>query len=151
MARIVSIVYKPANVERKPADHYARLPIGTATLVVGAGIQGDTKGRVSGNRELNVMFAETMADLAAEGFQIAPGALGEQIIVEGLDRESAVTGTKLRIGTDAVIELTMPRVGCSRFEHIQGLPKGNARGRMGFIARVVEGGDIALGDEVITA
>jgi hypothetical protein len=44
---VVSIVYKPADVESKPPDHCARVALERAILVEGSGIEGDTKGRGS--------------------------------------------------------------------------------------------------------
>ena len=53
MPHIVSIAYTPAHVERKPAEHYARVPHDRAVLVEGRGIVGDVKG-AGGDRQLSV-------------------------------------------------------------------------------------------------
>jgi MOSC domain-containing protein YiiM len=55
---------------------------------------------------------------------------------------------RLRLGESAVLEVATPRAGCSRFAHIQGRPIPEARGRMGFMARVVSGGALTVGDAV---
>jgi MOSC domain-containing protein YiiM len=154
MPHVVSICYKPAGVEQRPADHFARLVVAEAVLVEGHGIDGDAKGgrdkHGTNKRQLNVMFAETMAGLRAEGFKAAPGELGEQIVVAGLDESALTPGTRLALGGSAVIEVTLPRTGCDRFAHIQGKPKEIARGRLGIMARVVTGGTVRTGDEVRT-
>ncbi|MGL4552975.1 MAG: hypothetical protein ACRC33_17505, partial [Gemmataceae bacterium] len=72
MPTVTSITHKPADAERRPADRFSRVPLPRATLVAGRGIDGDTKGRFEG-RELNVLRAETVAELNAEGFRTAPG------------------------------------------------------------------------------
>jgi MOSC domain-containing protein YiiM len=146
MPRLVSIVYTPAGVERKPADRYARVPLERATLVEKHGIEGDRKGS-KGSRQLNVMRAETLQDLAAEGLHTGPGEMGEQLVIEGLDRDLFAEGTRLRIGT-AVIEVGIPRTGCDRFEHIQSRTKQSVAGRLGVLACVVTGGEVSVGDEV---
>ncbi|HKB01892.1 MAG TPA: MOSC domain-containing protein [Gemmataceae bacterium] len=150
MPHIVSITYTPAGVERKPADYYARVPVDRAALVEGQGIEGDLKGG-RGRRQLNVMFAEALAGLAAEGRQVGPGQMGEQLVIAGLDPAAFAEGSRLRLGPTAVIEVTLPRTGCERFEHIQGVPKELVAGRLGVMARVVAGGEVALGDEVVPA
>jgi MOSC domain-containing protein YiiM len=94
------------------------------------------------------MLAEFVSQLQAEGFRAAPGELGEQIVLAGLDPGSLAEGVRLRLGKSAVIEFINLRTGCSRFEHIQGRPKTSVAGRLGFMARVIQGGEIALGDEV---
>ncbi|MBS0266171.1 MAG: MOSC domain-containing protein [Planctomycetes bacterium] len=147
MATIVSIVYSPPTDEPRPQDHYHRVPLTTAQLVVGHGIEGDRKGRWKG-RELSLMSAETLAILAAEGFRTAPGELGEQLIIEGLDVNTLPQGARLQLGSTSIVEVTEPRTGCDRFEHIQGKFKGLVRGRFGVLTNVVQAGSITVGDSV---
>jgi MOSC domain-containing protein YiiM len=144
---IVSISYRPAHVEQRPEDHYARIPLERATLIEGRGIEGDTKGCAK-DRELNVMRAEAVAELQQEGFRTAPGELGEQLVIAGLDPAVLVPGVRLRLGEAAVIEVVSARTGCSRFAHIQGKPIKAAAGKMGIMVRVVCGGAIAVGAAV---
>ena len=147
MPHLVSIAYRPADIEQRPQDRYARVPVERAKLVEGHGIDGDTKGRFP-KRELNVILAEIVEQLRAEGFRAAPGELGEQLVIAGLGPDVLTPGVRLRLGETAVIEITAPRTPCSRFAHIQGRTIKSARGRIGVMARVVCGGDIALGDAV---
>jgi len=147
VAHIVTIVYTPADVERRPEDHFARVPLARAVLLEGHGIAGDIKGR-NDSRQLNVMLVETVEQLRAEGFRTAPGELGEQIVIAGLEPDTVAAGVRLRLGETAVIEIIYPRVPCSRFARIQGHPKDAARGRIGFMARVVRGGEISVGNPV---
>jgi MOSC domain-containing protein YiiM len=144
MAHIVSIVYRPQDSGRPPG-HYARVPAGRVRLVEEQGIDGDLKG--TAKRQLNIMRAETLADLAAEGFKTGPGEMGEQIVIAGLDPAALTGGTRLRLG-EAVIEIGIPRTGCARFESIQGRSRGEVKGRLGSMATVMTGGEVAVGDEV---
>jgi len=147
VAELVSITYNPRDVERRPADRYARVPLCRATLVEGKGIAGDLK--VGGRtRQLNVMRAETLAELAAEGRRTDPGELGEQLVIAGLDPAAFAEGTRLQLGDGAVIEVGIPRTGCTRFESIQGVSKQSVAGRLGVMARVVADGEVRVGDEV---
>ena len=145
MAHVVSIVYRPKGTGR-PQDRYSREPVERVRVVEFQGIEGDMKGG-STDRQLNVMHAEVLAELGTEGFQVAPGQMGEQIVFAGVDPAALVAGARLRLGT-AVIEVVEPRTGCARFEMIQGKPRGDAKGRLGVIARVVSGGQVAVGDAV---
>jgi MOSC domain-containing protein YiiM len=147
MPHIVSISYRPSTVEQKPADHYARVGLERAQLVEGHGIDGDTKGGRD-DRHINFMLADILEQLAAKGFRTGPGEMGEQIVIAGLDRAVLANGARLRLGSSAVIEVANSRTGCSRFAHIQGKPIPEAR-CMGFMARVVRGGTIAVGDAVL--
>jgi MOSC domain-containing protein YiiM len=146
-ARIVSICYRPAHVELRPQDRYARVPIERARLIVNHGIESDTKG-TSKARQLNVMSAEVVERLRQEGFRAAPGELGEQLVIAGLEQNAMTPGTRIRLGASAIIEIGNPRTPCSRFAHIQGKSIKEAWGRIGVLARVVSAGEIAVGDEV---
>jgi len=147
MPHVVSIVYTPASVpDLRPGERYARVSAGRVRLVEGHGIEGDAKGG-PGRRQVNLMAAETLEELSAEGFKTGPGEMGEQIVVAGIDPRTVAVGTRVRVG-GAVVEVTLPRTGCSRFEHIQGKPKRSVTGRLGVLARVVSGGEVAVGDEV---
>jgi MOSC domain-containing protein YiiM len=147
MPQIVSIVYTPASVtEPRPADRYTRMPLAAAELLKDRGIAGDRKG--SSNRQLNLMAAKTLAALKTEGFKTAPGELGEQVVLAGIDVDRLPAGAQLRLGEIAIVEVVLPRTGCERFEAIQGRPKESVAGRLGVMARVVRGGTIRVGDLV---
>jgi MOSC domain-containing protein YiiM len=147
MPTLTSLVYTPKPEYEEPADHYLRVPVSTAELVAGHGIRGDRKGS-NPERGLNVMSAEILAELAGEGFQTGPGQMGEQLVIAGLDFASLSEGARLQIGEAAVIAFTRDRIPCERFEHIQSHPRESAAGRVGFMASVVSGGRIKVGDSV---
>jgi MOSC domain-containing protein YiiM len=149
MAEIFSIVYKPHDAPDKPKGNYSRIPLETAQLIAGYGIEGDRKGGHP-ERQLNVMSYETLAALGENGLKVTPGAMGEQIIVRGLDIDSLAAGDRVQLGT-AWIEIVEPRRGCARFEAIQQVDPKTLQGRMGMIARVIEGGAIRVGDPVALA
>jgi MOSC domain-containing protein YiiM len=145
MAHISSISYKPANIEPKPRDRFARIATDRATLIADFGIEGDAKGGPR-DRQLNIMLAEVVEQMRRDGFHADPGQLGEQIVVAGL--KALHPGARLNFGPTAVVEVASVREPCGRFEHIQGQAKELAIGRIGYMARVVIGGSIAVGDPV---
>jgi MOSC domain-containing protein YiiM len=146
MGTVVSIVLKPKDGESRPTDRYNRVPAERVALEERRGIAGDRKGG-TGTRQLNVMHAELLAELATEGFKTGPGEMGEQVVIAGIDPAALTAGTRLRLG-GAVVEVNIPRTGCARFEYIQGKPRAAAAGRLGFMATVVDGGEVAVGDAV---
>jgi SAM-dependent methyltransferase len=144
-AKIVSIVHTPADIDPRPPDHYARVPLQAATLEAGRGT--DRKGGRP-ERQLNVMALETLEQLRAEGYRTAPGQMGEQLIVSGIAIDPLAAGTRLQLGEGVVIEVLKPRTGCDRLRHIQGCTPGEVAGRLGVMARVLVGGTIRVGDTV---
>jgi MOSC domain-containing protein YiiM len=145
MPHVVSLAYKPSEVDRRPANRFSRVVVDHVTLVAGFGVAGDAKGRAD-SRQLNVLLAETVEQLRSEGFHTAPGELGEQVVITGL--AEIVPGNRLQIGESAVVELVYFRVPCSRFARIQGQSKDLVRGRLGFMARVLVSGEVGVGDPV---
>jgi molybdopterin adenylyltransferase len=147
MISVTSIVYKPEGTTSDQQDYYLRIPLNSANLVAGYGIEGDRKG---GNpkRNLNIMSFETLEALCKEGFNTQPGQMGEQIVIQGLDVGNLSKGDRLQFGDHACIEVVSHRTGCQRFEYIQGKSPQQATGRMGIMAKVVSGGMIAVGDPV---
>jgi MOSC domain-containing protein YiiM len=146
MGQIVSIVYTPTDIDPRPADHYARVPLEVATLEPAFGILTDRKGSRP-ERELNVMAAETLEQLRTEGYRTAPGQMGEQIVVSGIEINQLPAGACLQFG-DIVIEVIKPRTGCERLQQIQGCTPAQVKGRLGVMARVLVGGTIRVGDAV---
>ena len=147
MISVTSIVYKPEGTTPDQQDHYLRIPLDSANLVAGYGIEGDRKG---GNpkRNLNIMSFETLESLRKEGFSTLPGQMGEQIEIKGIDVGKLAVGDRLEIGDTAIVEVISHRTGCQRFEYIQSRTPQQAAGRMGVMAKVVTGGRIAVGDSV---
>ncbi len=145
-ARIISICYRPHLVELRPLDRFARISVARGRLVENHGIEGDTKG-TSKARQLNVMSAEMVERLRHEGFRTAPGELGEQLVIAGLEQVIWSPGVQIRLGSSAVIEIGNPRTPCSRFAHVQGKSIKEAWGRIGVMARVICGGEVAVGDD----
>jgi MOSC domain-containing protein YiiM len=143
--RIVSIAWTPQHLERKPPRQFAREAADRGYMIAGFGLEGDVKGGVEG-RHLNIMLADDVRNLQADGYRTAPGELGEQIVIEGIAH--LPIGGQLRLGPSAIIAIEEVREPCGRFENVQGFPKERAVNRIGYMATVVASGPIAVGDEV---
>ena len=146
MGELVSIVYKPAEAPTSGAG-YTRISIQEGNLIAGHGIEGDTKGGGK-DRHVNIMTQETLQALATEGFTTEPGAMGEQLIVSGLDVNGLAAGARLQIGETACVEIGVPRTGCGIFERHQEKSPQLAAGRLGMMAQVITSGSIRIGDNV---
>lgn len=140
-------------------------------LVAGEGVEGDAhrgvtvkhRSRVARDptqpnlRQVHLLHAELLDELAAAGFDVAPGRLGENVTTRGVDLLALPTGTRLRLGGDAVVELTGLRNPCDQLEQLQAGLRGavldhDADGALvrkaGVMAIVVQGGEVRPGDEV---
>lgn len=145
MSTIYSLVYSPGESDHTPPYRFNRRKTDQVRLIAGHGIEGDYKAGHNPDRQLNIMTYETLQQLAAAGFQVEPGQMGEQIIVQGLVMEDLPSGTQVQMG-EAVIEVIKPRSGCAWFIQIQG--KAAPPGGLGVMAKVVKSGIVQTGDSV---
>ncbi|MBK5964541.1 MOSC domain-containing protein [Thiocystis minor] len=108
-------------------------------------------------RQVHLIQSELFAELAARGFLIDSGGMGENITTRGIDLLSHPRGTELSIGTDAVIRLTGLRSPCSQLDAYRpGLmaavldraPDGHLIRKAGVMGVVMRGGTIVTGDAI---
>lgn len=145
--KIISICYQP-DVSRLEDKQFNRVPVESIELIAGHGIKGDRKAGRNPKRQINIMSMNTVEALRDLGFQVNPGELGEQLVIDDVDVVNLPIGTQIQLGDSAIIELTMVRTGCEWLEMIHGQSKDEAVNRLGMLAKVVEGGMIAVDDMI---
>lgn len=136
MATISGIWTSPErNSGRMDAHEHAR-------AVADHGLEGCAHARPGGKRQ--VLFASSV-HLEAVG--VEPGRIRENFTVDGADVQSWPVGQRLRIG-DAVFEVTMVCDPCERMEAIRPGLRAELEDRRGMLARVLESGEVAVGDAI---
>ncbi|HZG03571.1 MAG TPA: MOSC domain-containing protein [Streptomyces sp.] len=141
------------------------------TLLAGLGVEGDVhagvtvrhRSRVAKDptqpnlRQVHLMHQELFDEVGEAGFDVRPGQLGENITTRGIDLLGLPTGTLLRIGDEAVVELTGLRNPCLQIENFRpGLLKqvvgrdgdGNVVRKAGVMSVVRTGGVVRPGDPI---
>ncbi len=78
---------------------------------------------------------------------VEPGAIRENLTVEGDDVEHWPIGQRVRAG-GAVFEITMVCDPCHRMDELRQGLRAELEGRRGMLARIVESGEVAVGDEI---
>jgi MOSC domain-containing protein YiiM len=98
-----------------------------------------------------------LADLQLQGFVIGPGDIGENILTRDIDLLGLPTGTVLRIGATAEIQVTGLRNPCIQLDHFKpGLMaatldrdlRGNLIRKAGVMAIVLTGGQVQPNDVI---
>jgi MOSC domain-containing protein YiiM len=159
------------GVHAAPRHTFSKPGLDAIRLVEGLGVEGDAhfgatvqhRSRVRRDptqpnlRQVHLIHAELHEELAALGFRVSPGDVGENVTTRGVDLLGCPRGTRLRLGSDAVVEITGLRNPCvqlDRFAHglMQATLDRDADGRLvrkaGVMAVVLTGGDVRPGDEV---
>jgi len=93
-------------------------------------------------REVLFVSQDHLASLDVE-----PGAIRENVTVADADVQQWPVGQRVRAG-EAVFEITMVCDPCHRMDELRPGLRSRLDGKRGMLARVVEGGDVALGDEL---
>lgn len=157
---------------RSPAHTFGKQPQPAVRLLAGLGVEGDAhlgttvkhRSRVAADptqpnlRQVHLIHAELHDELRAAGFNIAPGQMGENVTTRGVDLLALPVGTLLRLGAEAVVEVTGLRNPCVQLDAFQpGLmaavldrdAAGNLVRKAGVMGVVRTGGEVKPGDTVV--
>jgi MOSC domain-containing protein YiiM len=160
-----------AAVSRSPTHSMSKPNTDNIRLVQGLGVDGDAhqgvtvkhRSRVAKDptvpnlRQVHLIHAELFEELRTRGFLVMPGLMGENVTTSGIDLLALPTGTRLRLGGEAVIEVTGLRNPCRQLDGLQpGLmaatldrdDDGNLIRKAGIMAIVVSGGVVREGDPI---
>jgi MOSC domain-containing protein YiiM len=137
--RLVAIVLRPARRGEPLLPDKAEL--------LADGLAGDHA--PEGLRAVTLIQAEHLPVITSlSGTEVTPARLRRNLVVSGLNL-AALKGVPLRLGPEAVVEITGPCPPCSRMEETLGLGGYNAmRGHGGWYAKVLRPGQLILGDVV---
>jgi MOSC domain-containing protein YiiM len=148
-AVITQINVSPGGVPKLPVP---------AARVTELGLEGDAhrEMKIHGGpqRALCLFSLERIRTLQAEGHRVTPGAIGENLTVEGLDWERVIPGSRLELGDDVVIEITSYTAPCFNIKEnfvdgdIARVSQKRHPGSSRVYARVLKTGEIREGDPV---
>lgn len=121
--------------------------VDSAELIADHGLRGDSHAGRDARRHVSLFAAETLAQLRAEGFSVAPEQLAANLFTEQIDLNALPPGARLRVG-ETTLEIIERRTPCRAITRIDNrLPK-RLYGRCGQLARILVGGAVRPGDEV---
>src|SRR5215218_6376065 len=122
-----------AAVACSPVHGFSKVTTPSIRLLAGLGVEGDAhcgamvkhRSRVARDpsqpnlRQVHLIHAELIEGLQARGFAVRPGTMGENITTEGLPLLDLPTGAILRIGPEAVVEVTGLRNPCVQLDRYE--------------------------------
>ena len=159
------------SVHRDAVHAFSKPAVDVIDLHAGRGVLGDAhygrtvqhRSRVRRDptapnlRQVHLVALETLETLAAQGFRVRPGTIGENVTTGGIDLLGLATGTVLRLGADASVEITGLRNPCVQLDNYQRglmqavLARDGAGGlirKAGVMAVVLTDGAVRAGDPI---
>jgi len=130
-------------LQKGPRKKEPMVPCPALTLIEDLGVEGDQHARPRSTRQVLLMAEEN-----CDAFGLSPGEVRENIVTRGLDLQNLAAGTLLQIG-DAALEITKDCEPCSFIEGLRRGLRAQMERRRGMLARVVRGGEIRVGDEIV--
>ena len=158
-------------VSVSPSHRFSKEPVEVVRLVEGHGVDGDCHAGATVQhrsrkrwrpedpnlRQVHLLPGELLAELAALGHPVQPGRLGENVTTSGVDLLALPTGTVLRLGAEAEVEVTGLRNPCVQIDRFSpGLlaevvgrdSAGEVVRRAGVMGVVRRSGAVRVGDEL---
>jgi MOSC domain-containing protein YiiM len=140
-------------------------------LLTGLGVAGDAhsgatvkhRSRVAKDptqpnlRQVHLLHEELFDELRGKGFRVTPGDMGENVTTRGVDLLGLPAGTRLHLGSSAIVEVTGLRNPCMQIDRFQqGLmaatldrdAAGNLIRKAGIMSIVLADGDLRPGDAI---
>jgi MOSC domain-containing protein YiiM len=160
------------GVSRDSQHAFSKAAAASIRLLAGLGVDGDAHAGVTVQhlsrvradpsqpnlRQVHLMHAELFDELRAAGFAVEAGQLGENITTRGIDLLGLPSGARLRIGDNAVVEVTGLRNPCAQLDRFApGLmaatlaraPDGSLIRKAGVMGIVIVDGTVAPGDALL--
>ena len=153
-------------------DHsFSKTTSNEIELVEGHGVRGDAhfgvtvqhRSRVAKDptqanlRQVHLLHEELLNELRAKGHRVEPGQMGENITTRGLPILALSAGTKLKLGSHAILRVTGLRNPCAQIDNFQaGLlgavldrePEGTLVRKAGVMCVVEQSGKVQAGDRI---
>lgn len=150
MAHIFQINISNGGVPKRPVP---------SAKVTQLGIEGDRQKNTQQyggvDRALCLYSLEHILAFQADGNSIFPGAIGENLTLEGLNWSEINPGDQLQVGDEVVIEISKHTTPCNNIQsyfsdgNYSRVSEKASPGWARFYARVLKTGQINIGDEVI--
>lgn len=127
-----------------PAKGTQKQDVGQAVFIEDFGIEGDAHAG-KWHRQVSLLSYEKIEEFRRRGAEVAFGAFGENLVVEGIDFKTLPIGTRFRCNE---VELVLTQIGkqchhgCEIFQKMGDciMP------REGVFTKVEKGGEIKVGD-----
>lgn len=138
--KIVSIAISKKKGKRK-------VQVEQAHLLQDYGLEGDAHAG-AWHRQISLLAVESIERARKQGLDVTFGDFAENFATSGVDWHKVPVGTRVKLGDQALVEITQIGKECHNKCAIYYLAGDCIMPREGVFARVLKGGKIRCGDEV---
>ncbi|WP_066636666.1 MOSC domain-containing protein [Desulfolucanica intricata] len=121
--------------------------IGRGELLVGHGLKDDAHAG-PWHRQVSLLAMESIQKMVDKGLNVGPGDFAENITTEGMDLLSIPVGTKIKLGEEAVGEVTQIGKKCHTRCAIYEQAGDCVFPREGIFIQILKGGKVKVGDSI---
>lgn len=121
--------------------------VGAGELVPDFGLAGDAHGG-PWHRQVSLLALESIEKMRQLGLEVGPGDFAENLTTEGIDLLSLPVGTRLRLGQQALAEVTQIGKECHTRCAIYYQAGDCVMPKEGIFVKILSGGPIKVGDPV---
>lgn len=139
--KVVSI-----NVSHKKG--VKKTPVQEAQVLENKGIMGDAHASTEWHRQVSLLAKESIDKMRAKGLDVNPGDFAENITTEGIDLLSLPVGTRMRIGSEVIAEVSQIGKECHTRCAIYHQAGDCVMPKEGIFIRILRGGNIKVGDSI---
>ncbi len=140
MGKIIAVCTSEHTGERKKN-------IRQGMLLVNHGLEGDAHAR-DWHRKVSLLAEESIKKMQDKGLDVGPGDFAENLTTKGIELVSLPIGTKLRLGEEALGEVTQIGKKCHKRCAIYYQAGDCVMPREGIFIRVLQGGQVRVGDDI---
>ncbi|MBM4331392.1 MAG: MOSC domain-containing protein [Deltaproteobacteria bacterium] len=134
-------------VNTSPEKGTRKTNVGESCLLYGLGLKDDAHAG-QWHRQVSLLAMESIEKMVRLGLKVGPGDFAENITTQGLDLLKLPVGTKFRIGASSLLEVSQIGKVCHTRCAIYYQAGDCVMPKEGIFARVLEGGQIKVGDEI---
>lgn len=127
------------GVRKQPQDE--------VTLRPDWGIEEDAHAE-NWHRQVSLLAEESIAKMQAKGLNVGPGSFAENLTTRGIDLLSLPLGSRVAVGSEAILEITQHGKVCHDRCAIYYQAGDCVMPREGIFARVIVGGPTKAGDTI---
>ncbi|MCX5902009.1 MAG: MOSC domain-containing protein [Proteobacteria bacterium] len=123
--------------------------IGSGVLIDNFGFEGDAHGDAETHRQVSLLAIESIKKMQDMGVKVGIGDFAENLATEGINLLSLPIGAQIKVGMEAILEITQHGKVCHTPCAIYYQAGMCIMPQEGIFARVLHGGPIKTGDEII--